>query len=186
MPPKLQPYYDMTHDAGLALTDAGYAYSLLIAAAPMLTLAGLLVVLGLILNHGKSHGTRFSAMAVFSFAALAGMGAWLLRPDVSEGTMLKFLLAWSWLPPAVAGLSMFITMPKDPRSRALGLGLATILAMGATVFGGVLAMTNERTLRPDNLAWLDAPPLEQVMPEEKPAEEEKPVVKVVDTGLHRR
>ena len=69
MPDMLKPYLDLAKDAGLALTDAHYAYALLVAAAPLLTVAGLLVLVGLIATHGKSHGTRFSAMAAYMYMA---------------------------------------------------------------------------------------------------------------------
>ena len=159
MPDFLTPYVDLAKDAGVALTDAGYAYTLLVAAAPLLTVAGLVVLIGLIATHGKSHGTRFSAMAVFALAALAGVSAWLLRPDVAAGTMLETLLTWSWVPPAIAALAIFGTMPQQPKPRALGLLAATAIALLATTYGGMLSIANQRALNPDDMAWLDSEPL---------------------------
>jgi len=184
MPDALKPYIDLAHDAGLALTDAGYAYGLLVAAAPLLTLAGLFVFVGLIATHGKSHGTRFSAMAVFIFAAIAGVSAWLLRPDAANGTMLGTLLTWSWLPPLLAALSMFVTMPKDPKARALGLAGAMFIALSATLFGGMLAVANQKAMHPDDMAWLDAPPLAPTQPEQA-EEQQAQTLQVLDTARHR-
>lgn len=184
MPDSLKPYFDLAYDAGLALTDASYAYSLLIAAAPMLTIAGLIVLVGLIATHGKSHGTRFSAMTIFACAALAGAVAWLIRPDVAAGTMLGTLLAWAWLPPMLAGLALFTTMPKKPKPRAFGLAGAMLVALCATLFGGMLAVANERATDPDGTAWLDAPT--RVKAEHQPeAKDEREDVVVLDTAAHR-
>ncbi|MGB0767154.1 MAG: hypothetical protein ACPGYV_05545 [Phycisphaeraceae bacterium] len=155
----LAPYVELLKDAGLALTDAGYAYGLFVAAAPVLTLAGLLVLVGLIATHGKSHGTRFSAMALFVFAALAGGCAWLLRPDAAAGTILGSLLTWAWLAPLVAAITLFATMLEKPKPRALGLGVSLAAALIATCFGGMLSIANERTLHPDDMARLDAEPM---------------------------
>lgn len=183
MPDRLTPYLDLAKDAGIALTDAGYAYTLLVAAAPLLTVAGLVVLIGLIATHGKSHGTRFSAMAVFALAALAGVSAWLLRPDAAAGTMLETMLTWSWVPPLIAALAIFATMPEKPKPRAVGLIAATAIALLATTYGGMLSIANQRALHPDDMAWLDAPPL-PVMDEaeEEPAPEPRPVL---DTAARR-
>lgn len=159
MPNALSPYLDLAKDAGVALTDAGYAYTLLVAAAPLLTVAGLVVLIGLIATHGKSHGTRFSAMAVFALAALTGVSAWLLRPDAAAGTMLETMLAWSWVPPLVAALSLFATLPEKPKPRAVGLLAATAIALLATCYGGMLSIANQRALHPGDMTWLDAEPL---------------------------
>lgn len=183
MPDALTPYLDLAKDAGVALTDAGYAYTLLVAAAPLLTVAGLIVLIGLIGTHGKSHGTRFSAMAVFVLASLAGVSAWLLRPDAAAGTMLATLLAWSWVPPLVAALSLFATMPQQPKPRAAGLLAATAIALAATCYGGMLSIANQRALHPDDMAWLDAPPMpEQDEAAEEPEAEPRPVL---DTAANR-
>jgi hypothetical protein len=180
----LAPYLDLLKDAGVALTDAGYAYSLLVAAAPLLTVAGFVVLVGLIATHGKSHGTRFSAMAVFTLAGLAGASAWLLRPDAASGTMLETLLTWSWVPPLVAGLALFATMPEKPKPRAAGLIAAALIALLATCYGGMLSIANERTLNPDGMAWLDAPP----MPEqaEETAKEQVDTRPVLNTAANRK
>ena len=159
MPNAITPYFDLAKDAGLALTDAGYAYSLLVAAAPLLTLAGLIVLVGLIATHGKSHGTRFSAMAVFALAALAGLIAWRLRPEAASGMMLETMLTWSWVPPLVAALSLFATMSEKPKPRAVGLIAAFTITLIATTYGGMLSIANQRALYPDEMTWLDAPPM---------------------------
>ena len=183
MPNALSPYLDLAKDAGVALTDAGYAYTLLVAAAPLLTVAGLVVLIGLIGTHGKSHGTRFSAMAVFALAALSGASAWLLRPDAAAGTMLETMLTWSWVPPLVAALSLFATMPEKPKPRALGLLAASVIALLATCYGGMLSIANQRAMHPDEMAWLDAPPMpEQEVVEEQPEVETRPVL---DTAANR-
>lgn len=177
------PYLDLAKDAGVALTDAGYAYTLLVAAAPLLTVAGLVVLVGLIGTHGKSHGTRFSAMAVFALAALSGVSAWLLRPDAAAGTILETMLTWSWVPPLVAALSLFATMPENPKPRAAGLLVTSVIALLATCYGGMLSIANERALNPDDMAWLDAEPLpEQDVVEEQPEIETRPVL---DTAADR-
>jgi ABC-type Na+ efflux pump permease subunit len=168
MPDFIAPYLDLAKDAGVALTDAGYAYTLLVAAAPLLTVAGLVVLIGLIATHGKSHGTRFSAMAIFVLAALAGVSAWLLKPDAAAGTMLETMLTWSWVPPLVAALAIFGTMPEQPKPRAIGLLAATAIALLATTYGGMLSIANERALNPDDMAWLDSEPL----PEQEETEDE--------------
>lgn len=180
----LTPYLELAKDAGIALTDAGYAYSLLVAAAPLLTIAGLVVLIGLIATHGKSHGTRFSAMAVFLLAALAGGSAYLLRPDAAAGTMLQTMLTWSWVPPLVAGLALFATMPEKPKPRAAGLIAATMIALLATTYGGMLSIANQRALNPDDMAWLDAEP----MPEQTEviAEEEVQTRPVLNTAANRK
>ncbi|MEM9111552.1 MAG: hypothetical protein AAGC72_16180 [Planctomycetota bacterium] len=179
----LNPYLDLAKDAGVALTDAGYAYTLLVAAAPLLTVAGLVVLIGLIGTHGKSHGTRFSAMAVFSLSALAGVSAWLLRPEAAAGTMLETMLTWSWVPPLLAALAIFATMPEKPKPRAVGLLAATAIALAATCYGGMLSIANQRVLYPDEMAWLDAEPLpEQDVVEEPSDLEARPVL---DTAAHR-
>jgi len=184
MPHALTPYLELIKDAGLALTDAGYAYGLLVAASPLLTLAGLFVLVGLIATHGKSHGTRFASMALFVFAAIAGVSAWLLRPDSAMGTMLDGLLTWSWLPPLVAALTLFATMPEKPRPRALGLCAALVVALLATVFGGMLCVANQRALHPDQMTWLDAPPM-PTADETAATNEEHDEVQVLDTAAHR-
>ena len=183
MPNALTPYLDLAKDAGVALTDAGYAYSLLVAAAPLLTVAGLVVLVGLIATHGKSHGTRFSAMAVFALASLAGASAWLLRPEAAEGTMLQTMLTWSWVPPLVAALAVFATMPEKPKPRAVGLLAATAVALLATCYGGMLSIANQRALNPGDMAWLDAPP----MPEQNTSEEQTEVETrpILDTAANR-
>ena len=179
----ITPYLDLAKDAGVALTDAGYAYTLLVAAAPLLTVAGLVVLVGLIATHGKSHGTRFSAMAVFALAALAGVSAWLLRPDAAAGTMLETMLTWSWVPPLVAALAIFGTMFEEAKARALGLLAATAIALLATTYGGMLSIANQRALNPDDMAWLDAEPLpEQEAADEQPSPDPRPVL---DTAAHR-
>lgn len=186
MPDSLQSTLELAKDAGLALTDPAYSYALLVNAAVLLTVAGLLVLVGLIATHGKSHGTRFSSMAVFAFAALAGISAYLLRPDLAAGTPLESMLMWSWIAPLLAALSLFATMQESPKPRAVGLACASLLALGATVFAGMLSVSNARALNPDQMAWLDAPPIEQVKPardEETPKNTE--VVEVLDTN-HRR
>ncbi|MEM9347069.1 MAG: hypothetical protein AAGB26_10680 [Planctomycetota bacterium] len=183
MPNALTPYLDLAKDAGVALTDAGYAYTLLVAAAPLLTVAGVVVLIGLIATHGKSHGTRFSAMAVFGLSALAGVSAWLLRPDAAAGTMLETMLTWSWVPPLLAALAIFATMPEKPKPRAIGLLAATAIALAATCYGGMLSIANQRALYPGEMAWLDAEPLpEQQTIEEQPAPDPRPVL---DTAAHR-
>lgn len=183
MPDALSPYLDLAKDAGVALTDAGYAYTLLVAAAPLLTVAGLVVLVGLIGTHGKSHGTRFSAMAVFALAALSGVSAWLLRPDAAAGTMLETMLTWSWVPPLIAALSLFATMPEQPKPRAAGLLVASVIALLATCYGGMLSIANQRAMHPDQMAWLDAEPLPaQEADEEQPEVEARPVL---DTAANR-
>ena len=180
----LTPYLDLAKDAGVALTDAGYAYTLLVAATPLLTVAGLVVLVGLIATHGKSHGTRFSAMAVFALAALAGVSAWLLRPDAAAGTMLETMLTWSWVPPLVAALSLFATMPEKPKPRAVGLLAATAITLLATCYGGMLAIANQRALHPNDMAWLDAPPMpEQTEEAEQEDVETRPVL---NTAANRK
>lgn len=183
MPNALTPYLDLAKDAGVALTDAGYAYTLLVAAAPLLTVAGLVVLIGLIATHGKSHGTRFSAMAVFALAALAGVSAWLLRPDAAAGTMLETMLTWSWVPPLVAALAIFATMPEKPKPRAVGLIAATMIALLATTYGGMLAIANQRAMHPDDMAWLDAEPLPQQ--EDQGSEEPVDTRPVLNTAANR-
>lgn len=157
----LNPYLDLAKDAGVALTDAGYAYSLLVAAAPLLTFAGLVVLIGLIATHGKSHGTRFSAMSLFALASLAGISAWLLRPDAARGTMLETMLTWSWVAPLVAALSLFATMLEKPKPRAMGLIASLTIALLATTYGGMLSIANQRALHPDEMTWLDSEPLQE-------------------------
>lgn len=183
MPQILTPYLDLAKDAGVALTDAGYAYSLLVAAAPLLTIAGLVVLIGLIATHGKSHGTRFSAMAVFALAALTGVSAWMLKPDAAAGTMLETMLTWSWVPPLVAALSLFATMPEKPKPRAIGLLAATAIALLATCYGGMLSIANQRALYPDDMAWLDAEPMP--VQEETDAEPEADPRPVLNTAANR-
>ncbi len=185
MPETLNPTLDLARDAGLALTDAGYAYGLLIAAIAPLTLAGLLVVAGLIATHGKSHGTRFSAMAVFAFASLAALAAWLIRPDAAAGTTLGALLPWAWLPPLIAGLSIFITMPEKPKPRAAGLAFTTLLALCATAFAGMVSVANERALHPDSMTWLDAPPAQDDQGGQAESDQPGQVVEVLDTARDR-
>jgi ABC-type Na+ efflux pump permease subunit len=179
----ISPYIELAKDAGIALTDAGYAYSLLVAAAPLLTVAGLVVLVGLIATHGKSHGTRFSAMAVFALAGLSGACAWLLRPEAAEGTMLQTMLTWSWVPPLLAAFALLGTMPERPKPRAIGLLAATAVALLATCYGGMLSIANQRALHPDDMAWLDATP----MPQQPEQEVEEPVDTrpVLDTAAHR-
>ncbi|MFN3168979.1 MAG: hypothetical protein ACE37H_18170 [Phycisphaeraceae bacterium] len=185
MPQALAPYLDLAKDAGLALTDPAYAYGLLVAAAPLFTVAGLLVLIGLIATHGKSHGTRFSALALFAFAAAAAASAYLLRPEQSAGTMLAMLLAWSWAPPLAAAAAIVATMAKNPKPRALGLAGATLVALCATVFGGMLSVANARVMQPDRLTWLDAPPLEVVLPEQAEGPKQQKMLDVLDTA-HRK
>ena len=184
MPDFIAPYLDLAKDAGVALTDAGYAYTLLVAAAPLLTIAGLVVLVGLIATHGKSHGTRFSAMAVFALAALAGVSAWLLRPDAAEGTMLQTMLQWAWVPPVIAALAIFGTMFEEPKARAIGLIAATAIALLATCYGGMLSIANQRALHPDDMAWLDAPPMPQQ--DEQAAEEQVDTRPVLNTAANRK
>eukprot|EP00752_Nemacystus_decipiens_P016827 g15059.t1 len=183
MPDFITPYLDLAKDAGVALTDAGYAYKLLVAAGPLLTFAGLVVLVGLIATHGKSHGTRFSAMAVFALAAGAGAAANLLRPDAAAGTMLETMLAWSWVPPLVAAVSIFTTMPEKPQPRAAGLLAALGIALIATTYGGMLSIANQRALHPDDMAWLDAPPMPEQ--EEQTTEEEIDTRPVLNTAANR-
>ena len=179
MPTALKPYLDLAKDAGVALTDAGYAYGLLVAAAPLLTIAGFVVLVGLI----ATHGTRFSAMAVFCLASLAGISAYLLRPDAAAGTMLETMLTWSWVPPLVAALSLFATMPELPKPRAVGLIAATAIALLATTYGGMLSIANQRALHPDEMTWLDSEPLqEKEVVEEENKIEARPVL---DTSARR-
>lgn len=184
MPDFFAPYFKLAKDAGVALTDAGYAYTLLVAAAPLLTFAGLVVLIGLIATHGKSHGTRFSAMALFALAALAGVSAYLLGPDAAAGTMLETMLAWSWMPPVVAGLSLVATMPKKPKPRAVGLLAATAIALLATCYGAMLLIANQRAMHPENLTWLDAPPMPQQV--EDAVEEEVHTRPVLNTAANRK
>jgi len=184
MPDFFSPYVDLAKDAGVALTDAGYAYTLLVAAAPLLTVAGLVVLVGLIATHGKSHGTRFSAMAVFALAALAGASAWLLRPDAAAGTMLETMLTWSWVPPLIAALAIFGTMPEKPKARALGLLAATAIALLATTYGGMLSIANQRALHPEDMAWLDSEPLPDSQQQSEDAyAEPRPVL---NTAVNRK
>ncbi|MFK7789590.1 MAG: hypothetical protein AB8C95_08895 [Phycisphaeraceae bacterium] len=183
MPNAITPYLDLAKDAGVALTDAGYAYSLLVAAAPLLTIAGLVVLIGLIATHGKSHGTRFSAMAVFALASLSGVSAWLLRPDAAAGTMLETMLMWSWVPPLVAGLSLFASMPDKPKPRAVGLIAATTIALLATCYGGMLSIANQRALNPGDMAWLDAEPMP--VQEEEAIEEDAQTRSVLNTAANQ-
>ena len=185
MPNALQPYLDLARDAGLALTDATYAYGLLVAAAPLFTLAGLLVLVGLIATHGKSHGTRFSAMTLFLVAALAGGAAYLIQPEQAAGTMLGTLLSWSWGPPLVAALTLLATMASNPKPRALALATAMLVALSATLFGGMLSIANARVMQPDRLTWLDAPPLEEVLPSQADEPNQQQVLEVIDTA-HRK
>lgn len=184
MPNNLTPFVDLAKDAGIALTDAGYAYTLLVAAAPLLTVAGLVVLVGLIATHGKSHGTRFSAMTLFILAAIAGASAWLLRPDAAQGTMLLTLLTWSWVPPTIAALMMFATMPQKPKPRAVGLLAALVVALMATCYGGMLAIANERMMNPDGMAWLDAPPMPATT--QDVAEEPVDARPVLNTAANRK
>ncbi len=182
MPDFIAPYLDLAKDAGVALTDAGYAYTLLVAAGPLLTVAGLVVLIGLIATHGKSHGTRFSAMAVFALAACAGGSAYLLRPDAAAGTILGTMLTWSWVPPVVAALSIFATMPEQPKPRAVGLLAALAIALLATTYGGMLSIANQRALHPEDMAWLDAPPMPEQDEQDEQAEEEIDTRPVLNTA----
>lgn len=182
MPEAFAPYLDLAHDAGLALTDAGYAYGLLVTAVPLLTLAGLFVLVGLIATHGKSHGTRFSALTLFALAALAGASALMLKPDAAAGTMLAGLLNFAWAPPLAAALVMLATMAKNPKPRAVGLGFAMLVALCATAFGGMLSVANTRALNPDAMTWLDAPPLEEVLKNQPKQEAPQPERQVLDTA----
>lgn len=176
MPDFFTPYFELAKDAGIALTDVGYAYSLLVSAASLLTFVGLVVLGGLIATHGKSHGTRFSAMAVFSLASLAGVSAWLLRPDTAAGTILETMLMWSWVPPLIAGLSLFTTMAQKPKPRAIGLIAASAITLVATCYGGMLSIANQRVLYPDDMAWLDAPPMPDQIEEEATEPDPRPVL----------
>ena len=185
MPNTLAPYVDLAKDAGLALTDADYAYGLLVSAAPLLTLAGLLVLVGLIATHGKSHGTRFSALALFVFASLAGLSAYLLRPDAAGGTVLGGLLAIAWLPPLIVALAVFATMAPRPKPRALALAGAAVVAIAATLFGGMLSVANARTLNPDAMVWLDAPPMDATERSDEDESDKRKTLPVVDTAAHK-
>lgn len=181
MPNVLTPYLDLAKDAAIALTDPNYAYSLLVAAAPLLTVVSVVVLIGRIATHGKLHGTRFSAMAVFVLEAIAGISAYLLRPDAAADTM----LAWSWTPPLVAGLALFATILNKPKPRAVGLIAALLIALFATLYGGMLSIANQRALHPDKTTWSDAPPTP--VTDDKAVVEEEPVKlrPVLDTAATR-
>ena len=88
-------------------------------------------------------------------------------------------------PPAEQWWSRTVAEIRFPR--AAGLVFATLLALGATLFGAMLSVANERALNPDNLTWLDAPPLEEVLEAKAQAEapEEVDTRPVLDTGRHR-